>query len=219
MPKSVYDSIPNISDIGKGAEISLSPTDTQDLITQLNKNTYTPMADGSLRINQQIVDLTNSIKQSSSDAFGKQWDSLYSRYSKGISAVKQLKDIVNLDPQATASNLNSSINNILKLTKTPEGTTILKQSIEELKNAPGGIDLTNPIKAIQDIVGKQVDLEVAQGSLTKAEAEAAKGSYVRQILNGVKNPSYVGRRLVGGAITVGVLYPAIKAISRAISGK
>lgn len=191
------DAVPNsISDIENSHQ--LSPTQAQDLITQLNRSTFTDRA-GGLGIDQSKVGLTNEIKSAASDAFGKDWQKVYGDYAKGANAVDKIGDIINIDKNATASDVNKNLNSILKLSKTPEGKIILQNSISEFKNV-SGIDLSPGKDVIGQILDKQDALE-----------KASKPGLVKQLLD----PKYIGRRAIGGAISIGLLYPAIRAIQNA----
>jgi hypothetical protein len=191
---------------GKSTQASLSPTQAQDLITQLNKSTFKETSAG-LQVDQQRIALTNEIKSAASKAFGPEWDKVYSNYSQGINAVQKLDDIVTLDKNATASDVNSSLNSILKLGKTPEGKIILQNALDEFKITTG-IDLSQPTQAIHQILDKQLALEQAQST-------AAKPSFAHSLIE----PRYLGRRLVGGTVSIGLLYPALRAIMKAAQGK
>lgn len=148
----------SLSEIEKGN--SISPTQTQDLITQLNKSTFTEKASG-LGVDQTKIGLTNEIKQAAQNAFGEDWKNVYSNYSKGVTAVEKLGDIVNLDKDATASDLNKSFGNVLDLAKSPQGKIILQNALNEFKNT-SGIDLTNPVENMQKILDAQDALKKAQ---------------------------------------------------------
>lgn len=198
-----------LGDIEKGG-ISLTPSQAQDLITQLNKSTFTEKASG-LGVDQNKIGLTNEIKDAASKVFGDQWKQIYSDYSKGANAIEKISDIINLDKDATASDVNKSLNSILKLGRTPEGKIILQNAISEFKQV-SGIDLNNPVQAIHQILDKQIEL------LDKQKA-AEKGSFTQQFIKGAESPGFLARRVVGGAISAAVLYPAIAAIKRAVSGQ
>lgn len=257
-----------LDQINKGTEVSLTPSEAQDLITQLNKKTFIKMADGSLQVDQRVIDLTNQIKQSASESFGTEWDNLYSNYAKGINAVQKIDDIVNLSRDATASDYNKALKSILKISETPEGKILLQNALEDYKNI-SGIDLSDPVKAIQDIQDKQSALEEAQGKVEEAkktifqttkegeqniekvkkegqqkisktdkegqqkisktkklaEKEITKAQKLAQEAEanrgkGVKNlGKYVGKSSLSGAIRIGLLYPLIRAIMKAVQGK
>jgi hypothetical protein len=205
------DKLSKISDAGS---VSLTPSQTQDLITQLNKGTFTAKASGQLAVNQQMIGVTNDIKAAASKAFGESWNKIYSDYAQGINAVQKIDDIVNLDKAATPSDMNKSMNSVLKLGETPEGKVLLRHAIQDYKNV-SGVDLTDPVGAIHQIVDKQIALEEAQSGLTAAQKDAAKPGLVKQALN----PVYMTRSIARGAITVGVLYPILRAIQKAMAGK
>lgn len=209
-----------MSSLKNGSAAELTPTQAQDLITQLNRGTFNS-ATG--QVNQQMVDITNAIKSSASKTFGSDWDSLYSNYGKGINAVKSLDDVTNLDRDATASDYNRNIQKIVSLSKTPEGKILLQRSLEDFKNV-SGIDLTDPVSAIQDIQAKQDALDSAtdehgdaQKNLSKAQrdlerSEANKGHSLKT------TGKMVGRIAARAAIGGGIIYPAIRAIQKAAGG-
>lgn len=205
---------------GKTA-VSLSPTQAQDLITQLNKGTFTARATGQLAVNQQMIEVTNDIKNAANETFGPEWKNVYSNYAKGVTAVDKLNDIVNLDKTATPTDINKSLNSLLKLGQTPEGKVILRNAVDEFK-AQSGIDLSDPVKAVHQILDKQIALEEAQSTeaeATKAaKAKAAKGSFVKQVTKGAMDPRYLGKRLIeGGAIAI-FAYPIFRKLSKMIYG-
>ncbi len=208
---------------------SLTPTQAQDLIRELNRSTYKELADGSRTVDYQRVGITNEIKDSASQAFGKKWDNIYSRYAQGRTAIDKIDSFVNLDPKATALDMNNQLKVIAKQSSTPEGKLLLKQSIEEYKTT-SGIDLSNPIKAIQQIAERQDAFDAANSELTQAQKDAykaqrqadiekLKGGMVKQTLKSIIDPKYGARRLVWGAVGIGVIYPLIRALSNAAKGK
>lgn len=138
---------------------SLTPTQAQDLITQLNKSTFTEKSSG-LGVDQTKIGLTNEIKQAASQSFGPEWNKVYSTYAKGANAVDSIHDIVNLKSDATPMDINKSLNNILKLNGTPEGKIILQNAVDDFKNT-SGIDLTNPTQAIGKILESEENLKNA----------------------------------------------------------
>lgn len=201
--------------------VSLTPTQAQDLITQLNKGTFTAKASGQLAVNQQMIEITNSVKQAAKEAFGSEWEKVYSQYAKGVTAVEKLNDIVNLDKAATPTDINKSLTSLLKLGQTPEGKIILRNAVEEFK-AHSGIDLSDPVKAVHQIIDKQIALEDAQAAdkqaTKEAKAKAEKGGFLKQVTKGATNPQYLGKRLVeGGAIAI-FAYPLFRKLSKLIYG-
>lgn len=200
----------NINDGG----VKLSPTQTQDLITQLNRSTFTDKTSG-LGVDQSKIGLTNEIKDAATQAFDKptggDWSRIYGEYSKGRTAVDSISDIVNIDKDATASDINKNLGTITKLGSTPEGKIILQNSINEFKNA-SGIDLSDPTKAVMDTLEKQAQLETAE-----------KGTFGQQLMKTIKSPQFVARRIGGAAISILGVYAAgtaiRKALGNAMSGK
>lgn len=182
---------------------ALTPTQAQDLITQLNKSTFTEKASG-LGVDQTKIGLTNEIKDAAKQAFGPEWSKVYENYSKGINAVNSLNDIVNLDKDATPTDINKSLNSVLKLGKTPEGKIILQNAVNEFKKT-SGIDLSDATTAIHQITDKEIAL-----------SEAEKGGFVKQFMKGATSPSGLGRRIAGGVISVGILYPLIREIEKTL---
>lgn len=216
-----------ISALQNATKAELTPTETQDLIRRLNKLTFASKASGDLSVNQQTIDLTNEVKQAANQAFkGTKWEDIYSDYAKGINAIEKLDGIVNLDKNTTPADLNKSLNSILKLGETPEGKAILKNAVQEYKDV-SGIDLSDPIQAMHQILDKQLALEEAQSgfkSATKeAATEAAKGGFGKRFLKGASSPEYLGKRLIEGvAIGAGssiLIYPALKKLSKLITGQ
>lgn len=218
----------------KATQVSLSPTETQDLIKELNRSTFRQNADGSVTKDYQRLGVTNEIKKAASEAFGGEWDTLYSKYAQGRGMIDKLDSITNLDPKATPEDLNKQLEGILKQSKTPEGKMLLQQAIDEYKQS-SGIDLNDPIKSIQQIADKQTALDEADSNLSDAQKAANKAQREADIAK-IKqeqkmstfkgrhpvltsNANMVMRRTVGGAISIGILYPAIRAILKAAQGK
>lgn len=167
-----------LADLQKGSQVSLSPTEAQNLITQLDRSTFKPDASSpsGFSTDQQRIGVTKDIKQAAQDAFGGPWKDVYSKYSQGRAAIDKIGDVVNLDQRATATDLNKQFTDIKKLSSTPEGKELLRQSLEEFKNT-SGIDLGNPTKSIQDILDKEVGPDQAAETLKNANkviAEAQK---------------------------------------------
>lgn len=115
----------NPAHIGSG-EVHLTPSQAQDLITQLNKSTFTERASG-LAVDQSKIGLTNEIKQSALKAFGGEksdWAKVYSDYAKGATAIEKMSDIININKDAGPVDMNRSIQSIVKLGSSPEGKII-----------------------------------------------------------------------------------------------
>ncbi len=203
----------NIGDIHKGG-ISLTPADTQDLITRLNKLTFDAKASGDLAVNQQTIGLRNNIKDIASNAFGhvkdaqgnSVWNQAYENYAKGSTAVEKISDIVNTDKNATPTDVNSSLNSVLKLSKTPEGKIILQNAVDEFKQS-SGIDLTNPTQAIGQILEKDAEFQ-----------KAVKGGIIKQAFN----PQYLARlgvRIVAMSTIGYLLRNQISGAIKSLSGQ
>lgn len=190
--------------------MKLNASQTQDLIHQLNNSTYTDKSSG-LGIDQSKVGLTNDIKNTAQQAFGgikdaqgnSIWDNAYKNYSQGRNALDSMSDIMNLKRNATASDVQAKINTIQKLGSTPTGKVILQNAINEFKNV-SGYDLTDPVQTIHQLVDKEIALQNAQ-----------KGGFLKQFGRGATNPG----RLGGAIARLAVLYPVIRAIKNAVSGK
>src|ERR1044072_7731148 len=110
-----------IAKAGGQTSVSLTPTQTQDLITQLDKSTFRQMANGTLQVDQQRIAITNEIKQAAQQAFGDQWQNIYSRYAQGRSAINAISDFAKIGKNLTATDKNKALQQILKLSETPEG--------------------------------------------------------------------------------------------------
>jgi hypothetical protein len=188
----------DISKIGTGdsSGIKLNPAQAQDLITQLDALTYKAKASGDLAINQQTIGLVNDLKTQAQSAFGhvtdaqgnSVWNSAYQNYRQGMNAVNAMGDLVNIphSPGEMTSPLdtNKTIGTILKLQETPQGRAILQQSIQQFKNI-SGYDLTDPIGTIGKL-----------SESNDAYAQALKGNYGHQFIQGLKNPTLASRRVV-----------------------
>lgn len=179
-----------LNELQNAGKVELSHTQAQDLIRRLNKLTFDAKASGDLAVNQQTIGLTNELKQSASKTFGPEWDKVYSKYSSGRAVMDRLDGIVNLDPKATPMDLNKQLQTIQKLGETPEGHKLTMQAIEAYK-AERGIDLTDPIGAVNHILKAQGELEIAQ-----------KGSHAHQILQALKSPNLQARQIARLSLTL-----------------
>jgi len=157
----------------QATQVSLSPTEAQDLIKELNRSTFRQAADGTVAKDYQRIGITNEIKAAASKSFGPEWDNIYSKYSQGRGMIDKIDSIANLDPKATPEDLNNQLQGILKQSKTPEGKLLLQQSINEYQKA-NGVDLKDPISRIQQIADKQTALDDANSKLSDAQKVANK---------------------------------------------
>ena len=225
-----------LASIGKETSNSLDPVQAQNLIKELNRSTYKQMADGTMQIDQQRIGVTQQIKDAALKAFAPEnmkvktvrpWSDIYAQYSVGRMAIDKIDNLVNLNPKATPDEINSQLQGILKLSNTPEGKILLQQSVNEYAKT-SGIDLNEPIKAIQEIADKQTALDDANSEMTKAQKEAAKAvrdadiSKIKQEEKektfGGRHPAvkewtkYIAKRAVAGGLIYATLYPTIRAI-------
>lgn len=186
---------------------SLTPTEAQDLITQLNKSTYKMGADGQLHIDEQRINTVKDIKAAASAAFGKDWDKLYSNYSTGITAVKKLDDITNLSGDASATDQQKALKAVLNLSKTPEGKIQLQNAVDEFKNI-SGIDLNDHISAIQQIEKLQETQDASESALAQKQKPF------------LKQHPYLNRdaRRIATLPVSYAAYTAIRAIAKALKG-
>ena len=172
--------------MGGETTASLSPTEAQDLIKELNRSTFKETADGNRSIDYQRIGITNEIKNAASQAFGKDWDNIYSKYAQGRTAIDKIDNMVNLDSKATPEEINSQLNSIQKLSKTPEGKILLQQAVNEYKTT-SGIDLNDPVKAIQQIADSQSKLDEAQGKVSDVQKDVEKAQAEVDKLDAQKN--------------------------------
>lgn len=175
----------DISDIQTSHQ--LSPTQAQDLITQLNNSTFSDRVSG-LGVDQSKIGLTNEIKSAASKAFGSDWDKVYGDYAKGKDALDKISDIVKFNKNSTASDFNKSLKRINQLSSTPEGKSLLNEQIDEFKNQTD-VDLRKDIETVRNTAAKDADLQ-----------KAIKGGFFKQ------NSKYFTRRIVttGGLSLIGV---------------
>ena len=194
----------NAYDIANG-KVTITPTQAQDLITQLNRSTFMEKA-GGLGVDQSKIGLTNEIKNAANSTFGDQWRQIYSGYSQGMNAIDKMSDIVDLSKDITSTDINKNINSILNLSKTPEGKIVLKNSIAEFYKT-SGYDLTDPVQSIQKIMDAQSALDDAQAVAKKSAVEQEKGGFGKRFIAGATNPSRLGSMAVriAGMATIGYL--------------
>jgi len=178
---------------------SLTPTEAQDLITRLNQSTYKEVG-GTLQVDQQRVALTNEIKDAAQSAFGhitdengnSIWNEAYQNYAQGSKAIQSFENLLNLKPKSTPNNV---ITNILKL-DTPEQKLILQNMTESLQDSPAQVDLSNPIKTIQQIADKQEALDEANSDLSDAQKALNQAQRAKDVLvmkETLKNATFAGR--------------------------
>lgn len=199
---------------GKTSNTSLTPEQSQDLIRRLNKSTYKEVG-GQLQTDQQRVDLTNEIKQSAQSSFGhvtdangeSVWNKAYQDYASGKEAANNFKKLLGINPSKDLSGVapDKIMNKLLTLGKTPEGKVMLQNAIDDVSKETG-IDFTDPTKAVHGILDKQIALEDTQTAANKPS-----------LLKEIFDPKYLGRRAVGGAVTVGVLYPLLRELEKVLS--
>ena len=82
--------------------------------------------------------------------------------------------------------INSQLNSIQKLSKTPEGKILLQQAVNEYKTT-SGIDLNDPVKAIQQIADSQSKLDEAQGKVSDVQKDVEKAQAEVDKLDAQKN--------------------------------
>jgi hypothetical protein len=137
----------------------------------------------------------NRAKQLASDAFGSDWNKIYSDYSAGRANIDKIDNFINLDPRANAADINKQVTGIQKLLSTPEGRTLAQQHLDEfLTNS--GVDIKNPLKSIQDIADKQTALDEADKSLSeaqKAARQAQRASDIADLKQQQKMSTFKGR--------------------------
>ncbi len=214
LPEDLLQTIPDINKVENGSQLSLNPTDTQELIRQLNKATFSTKASGDLVVNQKLINLTNSIKNSAKEAFGtvtdaqgnSVWNKAYSDYATGKTALEKINDLVDVNSKSTSSDIQKTMNNITKLSKDPAGKIILQDTINEFKQT-SGIDFTDPVKDIQTIMQKSdIYNELAK--------EAEKGTALQQFVKGATDPKYLGKRLVEGAVISILAYGWLRKLAK-----
>ncbi len=195
-----------LSEMQNAGKVKLNASQAQDLIKRLNKLTFDAKASGDLAVNQQTIGLTNELKASASKAFGSEWDNIYSKYSAGRGVLEKLDGIINLDKNASPTDLMKQFNTITKLHETPEGEKLLSQAVEAYK-AERGIDLTDPVQAANQVLKSQGALEIAQ-----------KGSYMTQLKTALKSPNLAARRVAMIATTIAGISVAGAAFRKQIVG-
>lgn len=184
----------NIENIGNG-NIKLNPAQAQDLITQLNDLKFN--SKGDVAINQQTSNLVNDVKAAAQSGLGhvtdaqgnSVWSSAYEDYHQGKDAMDAMSKIIPvkrfpgemLDP----TEVNNSVNKMMKMMETPQGTQALIRGNADFKNATGYDLLNDPMGAI----GKLAESD-------KAFETALKGNYGHQFVQGLKNPTAASRRVL-----------------------
>lgn len=208
LPSSIKDASGNVFK-------DLTPQQTQELTTQLNRLTYQAKAFGDLSINQQSVDLANQLKNYAQSGLGHVTDNLgnsvwskgYEDYARGSNAMDALSNLIPtkrvsgemLDP----TDVNSSVNKMMKMMETPQGVSTLARANEEYKAVTGLDILNDPMGAINHLLDSN-----------KGLLGATKGSYMKQVVEAIKSPNMVARRgiwpLITGVIGIATIASAFK---------
>ncbi len=199
LPESLKEITP---DIKKGT-YKLNPQQTQDLLTQLNELTYKAKASGDLAINQQSVGLTQELKNAAQEGMGhvtdaqgnSVWNSAYQDYRQGKDAMDSMSNLIPikkspgeiLDPVE----VNNSVNKMMKMMETPQGTQALIRANTEFKAATGYDLLNDPMGTISKLADSNKDF-----------AQALKGGYGHQFIQGFKNPRLLNRRIIGVGFSI-----------------
>lgn len=186
----------DVADIAKDG-VPYTPQQGQDLATRLNDLTFKAKASGELKINQQSIDLTNQLKDMNQNSFGhvtdaqgnSVWNQAYQQYRQGIDAMDSMSKLIPtknspgemLDP----TEVNDSVNKMIKMTETPQGRATLMTANEQYKNATGYDILNDPMGSMQKLIDSSEELQTA-----------IKGNYMRQLGQAIKNPNKVGGRLL-----------------------
>jgi hypothetical protein len=150
----------------------LNPSQTQDLLTELNRQWKVPA----------VSDVTDAIRQSARETFGQPFDDIYSSFSNQVNGISTLRDIFNIkNPNLTSSDIQAGMDKIANLSSTPNGRVILKNTLDDFKNI-SGIDLTDKVKATQAVSKLQHPAAKAAGKLLlKALGLGVFGDIVKHI--------------------------------------
>lgn len=148
--------------------VKLNPSETQELLKQLNSKTFTPGPEG-FKVNQQSIGIQQELKQGASKAFGGEWDKIYSDYSSKINPFKQIDDIADLNPNANATDKQGDISKILKNTKSPTGKINLQNAINAVNEAHPDLNLGEDISKIQNHGQALDELKTNQKELTNTQ--------------------------------------------------
>ncbi len=180
----------NISDTGNKSlsfrgeppSAKLTAPEAHQLMTQLNNTTYDPSPEG-LKINQKTVALQQELKAQFSKDFGSQWDNVYSKYSKGINAFKNLDKVVNLQPDANPTVRTNNINTINKLGKDPVGSVNLQNALDKVSSIHPDLNLDEDFGKIQAHGEATDEFKQSQKDLTDAQKTHATNEKAAQAAN------------------------------------
>lgn len=156
---------------------ALTPTQTTDLIRQINSKVYNPVTG---EVDQRLIDLSNRIKSGAQSSFGhiidengeSIWNKAYQNYSQGMGTIKDLKTVLGANPNKDLADIspNKLLEKINDLGKTPEGKAQLQNSIDAIKQSTG-VDLTKPVKNVQQIADADARIEQAQKGASQTEKD------------------------------------------------
>lgn len=153
--------------------IKLTPTQSQELITELNRDLYKETSDGVKVKDQQRIDIANEIKKSAADTYGDAWTNAYAKYSTTRDAIDGISNLFDSGKKVTSGDANKTIENIQKLSSTPEGKAELKKSLYNFFKSTG-IDLTEPISTVQQISDAEdkIASKISEAKETASEGKA-----------------------------------------------
>ena len=190
---------------GKTGQVELTPTQAQQLLKELNGSTYKEVG-GQLQVDSQRIGITKEIRDAAAKAFGRVtdesgnsiWNTAYTKYTRGITAVNALRDLVNQGGRYTP---DQTLSELLKLGKTPENKLILKNAVDQVAKETG-VDLSNPVSLMHQIIDSQSNLDEALSKLSAAQKDAAKSGGMMTYLKrqGSQLPGYLVRYLVAREI-------------------
>ena len=128
----------------KGMPIAeLNAQDTQSLLTELGKKRMSAGV-----VNGPVENMISTLHDKATQAFGEDFNQLYSNYAKNAEALKSVNDLFgDANKTQTASEVASNIKTISDLANDKQGKVVLQNTLRNFKQATG-IDLTNSAKAI-----------------------------------------------------------------------
>lgn len=197
LPNSVRDAIP--TDIN--GPIKFNPQQTQDILSSLNDLKFN--SKGDVVVNQQTSNLINEFKDAAQSGMGhvvdnegqSVWSRAYQDYSQVQNAKSAMSNLIPIKKSAgemlDPTKVNDSVNEMMKMLKTTQGTSALTRANAEFKSVTGYDLLNDPMGSIAKLADSNVDV-----------ARALKGGYGHQFIKGLENPSIASRRVIFAITTI-----------------
>lgn len=161
---------------GETSGVKLNSTQAADLMKELNRTTY-KIVDGQKVIDQSRIGITKELEAQFAKDFGnlkgtngETWADVYGKFKRGVQFRDKLDGLVNFDKNATPADLNSQLDGLKKLVKTPEGKIMAQQTIDAYAKERN-IDLSPTLQAANEIMNRDAAVKEMQTNFNKAQKD------------------------------------------------